>query len=100
MLSRFWRDSSANMGVMFAVAITLGLIASTVVVDAGSLYYERRQMQSAVDLAAIAAASDISKAQLLAHETLVEAGQLAPGATTGLTVTLGRYDTSIPDPAK
>jgi uncharacterized membrane protein len=100
MLTRFWRDSSANMGVMFAVAITLGLLASTLVVDAGSLYYERRQMQSAVDLAAIAAASDLSKAQLLAHQTLIDSGQLAPDATTGLTVTLGRYDTAITDPAK
>lgn len=100
MLSRFWRDTSANMGIMFAVAITLGLMASTLVVDAGSLYYERRQMQSAVDLAAIAAASDVSKAQFLAHQTLVDSGQLAPGSTAGLTVTLGRYDTTITDPTK
>lgn len=100
MLKRFWRDKSANMGVMFAVAITLGLAAATIVVDAGSLYYERRQMQSAVDLAAIAAASDLSKAHLIAQQSLVDAGKLAPGSTSGLKITLGHYDEKISDPVK
>lgn len=87
----FRGDSRGNIAVMFALGFAVSVAVSAVAVDAAALYHERRIMQNAVDLAALAAATDPYHAAALARQTLVEARLLEPDSTTGLTVTTGRY---------
>lgn len=88
------------MAVLFAFGFTLAAMVSAVAVDAASLYFERRQLQAGVDLAAISAAADPSRAVEIAQSVLVEAGLLAPASTDGLVVETGRYNPSNPDVTK
>ncbi|MCW5722380.1 MAG: hypothetical protein KIS86_14670 [Devosia sp.] len=90
-----WRrllgDEGANMVLLFATAFSLAVILSAISVDASALYYERRQLQAGVDLAAIAAAGDPSRARERAEAALVDAG-LGRALDTGvLEVTVGNY---------
>jgi uncharacterized membrane protein len=83
LLAAFLRDERASMAVMFAGALILGAIACAFAIDEGSLYYERRVMQSGADLAALQAARDPSNATSIARGALIEAG-LITGIETGL----------------
>lgn len=93
---RFWRDTRANIAVMFAMGFAVSAMMSAVAVDLASLYHERRTIQNGVDLAALSAARDLGNATAIAQASLVEAGLLPAGSTTGLTVTPGNYN---PDPS-
>jgi len=73
---RFLRDERGAMAIMFAGAMILGAMVSALAVDAGSLYLERRMMQSAADLAALQATRDPSSAFSIARGAMVEAGYL------------------------
>jgi uncharacterized membrane protein len=73
-MKRFLADEAGNMSVLFAVAIVLGCIFGALAIDEASLYGERRQMQSAVDLAALAAATDPDEGQSRAETALADAG--------------------------
>jgi uncharacterized membrane protein len=87
-MKRFWRDEGANMSLLFAAAFSLFGVMGAISVDTAALYYERRMVQSVVDLAAISAAMAPSDAQSIVREVLTTAG-LDP--TTGLEVVVGNF---------
>ncbi len=93
----FCRDERGNMAVLFAFGFTLSALVSAVAVDAAALYHERRLLQAGVDLAAISAAADPSRAAEIAQSVLAGARLLAPAGMDGLVVTPGHYDPSRPD---
>ena len=93
----FARDQRGNMAILFAFGFTVSALVSAVAVDAAALYHERRLLQAGLDLAAISAATDPSRAAEIAQSVLVEARLLAPASTEGLTVITGRYDPAIAD---
>jgi uncharacterized membrane protein len=96
-LGRFGRDRSGNIAVLFAVGFAISGVVGAIAIDAAALYHERRMVQNGVDLAALAAVTDPSRATELAASALTEAGLLADGATEGLSVVTGHYDA---DPAR
>lgn len=89
---RLKADVAGSVAIMSALAMTFMLGCAAIAVDMGSLYVERRRMQGAVDLAAIAAAANTTRAQAAA-----EASLLANGLTGGsVIVETGNYS---PDPS-
>jgi uncharacterized membrane protein len=92
----FWRDRSASMSILFAAAFAALAAACALAVDLGALYHQRRALQAGVDLAAISAAADPTRARDIAQSVLHEAGLLAPGGAFGLDVVAGRYDPTRP----
>lgn len=90
----FRRDERGNMAVLFAVGFAVSAVMSAVAVDVAALYHERRQLQAGVDLAAISAAADPSRAADIARAVLVDARLMPQGDTSGLVVEAGRYDRS------
>jgi uncharacterized membrane protein len=74
---RLWRlasDERGNIALLFAFFLAVGTAASALAVDEGALYLQRREVQSAVDLAAITAAHDPAHGFALAREALGKAG--------------------------
>lgn len=103
-IADFLRATGGNIAVSAALLFPLLLAAAALVVDEAALYHEKRQMQAAVDLAAIHAAADPPRALELAHQTLLDQkavdaaiplAELAAPAGP-LRVQTGRY---TPDPA-
>lgn len=94
---KFRRDERGNMAILFAFGFTVSALVSAVAVDAAALYHERRLLQAGVDLAAISAAADTSRATEIAQSVLAGARLLAPAGMDGLTVVTGHYDPSRPD---
>jgi len=90
---RFARDERGTIAVITAgvVAALVGCLVLTA--DFGSLYLQRRQMQRAVDLAAMAAAGTHGDQQALALAVLSANGM---GAAPDFTLYSGAYDA---DPA-
>lgn len=82
------RDDGGAIGAILAVFLGLSLVLCALAIDVGSLYLERRSAQGAADLAAIAAARDLDRAEAAARATLASNGVSA----RLLTVTKGRYD--------
>ncbi|WP_244483258.1 pilus assembly protein TadG-related protein [Mesorhizobium sp. 1M-11] len=78
---RFLPDRSANFAVMTALCTPVALALMAVAIDEGSLYTERRETQSITDLAAIAAGSNIAKAEQAVLNTLNDNG--LTGSTVG-----------------
>src|SRR3546814_7642985 len=74
-----WRDTRANMAVLFAMGFAISALVSAVAVDGAALYHERRTIQYGVDLAALSAAGNPGDATALAQASLVEAGLLPVG---------------------
>jgi len=60
---RFAQNSAGSIAVLSAAVLPLSIGALALAVDMGSLYIERRQAQSAADLAAMAAAADLDNAE-------------------------------------
>ena len=83
----FIRSQSGNIAVLFAMGFAVSAMVAAVAVDGAALYHERRMIQNAVDLAAIAAAPDPVNAETIAADMLTEAG-IAGGT---LMVTVGHY---------
>jgi uncharacterized membrane protein len=81
------------VAVMLALFLTVCVSLSALAVDLGSLYLERRTVQGAADLAALAAASDLERAEQAARATLQANGF---GDIRTLSVVKGRYEA---DPA-
>ena len=94
---RFRRDERGNIALLFAFGFTLSALVSALAVDAASLYHARRHLQAGVDLAAISAASDLSRAAEIARSVLADARLLPEAGTEGLRVTTGHYDPAIAD---
>jgi uncharacterized membrane protein len=74
MLSRFLKNTRGNIAVASAVILPVMVMFAAFGVDEGSLYYERRNLQGATDIAAIVAAANIQKAELAAHLALAANG--------------------------
>lgn len=81
-LRRWQSNERGNVAVMFALLLPVIMLAGAFAVDEGSLYLERRQAQSVADLAAIAAATDPSKALDTAFKTFQANGLI--GATLSI----------------
>ncbi|CAH2406397.1 Uncharacterized membrane protein [Mesorhizobium escarrei] len=96
-------DLTANFAVMTALCAPFALALAAFAIDEGSIYVERREAQSLVDLAAITAASNINNIEAAVVTTLGDngmpgivvqkAGQtIAPAlGKTIVSVTPGRY---------
>ncbi|MDX2308943.1 MAG: TadG family pilus assembly protein [Hyphomicrobium sp.] len=69
-MKAFSTDRSGTIAIISATAIASMMAVAALAVDIGSLYLERRQAQGAVDLAAMAAAADVNRAETAARATL------------------------------
>ena len=108
LLRRLAGDERGNIALLFAFLLAVGTAVSALAVDEGALYLQRREVQSAVDLAAITAAHDPVHGFALARDALVKAGlitadrsdaELASGSGgVTLSVTAGSYraDPTVP----
>ncbi|WP_095089750.1 TadG family pilus assembly protein [Mesorhizobium sophorae] len=100
-------DRQANIAVMTALSAPVAL--ALVAIDEASIYTERREAQAMVDLAAITAASNITKVYTAVVTTLTDNGMpgvvvqgsgqtIAPAVgKTVVSVTPGRYAASTAD---
>ena len=89
---RLRRDETGTIIIMTALLLPVIIGATAFAVDIGALYLERRQAQGAADLAAIAGAADLERAEAAVAATLKVNGIVK---TTSLKVTKGNYE---PDP--
>ena len=94
-LRRFVRDERGNIAVMAAVLMTTLMGFAALGVDVGKVFTDRRKAQGAVDLAAMAAVSDLTNADKAANATVK--GNALPDGTTVATE-LGVYiaDPTVP----
>lgn len=74
LLRRFARDTRGNFAIMGAGCMVLVLGCAALGVDVGSIYADRRKSQSAADLAAIVAASNLDNAANAAAATVTQNG--------------------------
>lgn len=95
-LARFVRDERGAIAIMGAVFAVVGIAALAVSVDAVTLYFERRKAQGAVDLAAIAAARDINRAEDAAAATIND--NRVP-SVQAIVITRGHYVADAATPA-
>lgn len=91
----FIQNERGSIAVMGAIIGVCAIGALAVGVDSVTLYFERRKAQGAVDLAAIAAARDISRAEAAAAATITD--NKIP-AVQNIIITRGHYsaDATIP----
>lgn len=82
---------SEHGAVTIIVAVTLGalLAVAALAIDAGMLYQERRQMQTAVDAAALAAAHEMAEGRASSAESVARdyVAKNTPSGTASVTVT-------------
>jgi len=90
-MRRWLRDQKGGVAIIAAATLTGGVGLAALAVDVGSVYLQSRRLQGVADLAALAAASDIARAQAAANAT-VEINPIG-GAVTAQ-VARGRYDPS------
>lgn len=86
------RAASAEDGtiaIVMALFLMVCVSLSAIAIDMGSLYLERRTAQGAADLAAMAAAADLDRAEEAARATLAANGM---GDVRALSVVKGRYE--------
>ncbi|MGY8637709.1 pilus assembly protein TadG-related protein [Bradyrhizobium sp. 14AA] len=93
LILRFATDRSGNFTIMSAGLMTLVIGCTALGVDVGSIFTDRRKAQSAADLAAIVAASNLSNAYNAASATVVKNNY--PAASL-VAVDVGTY---TPNPA-
>ena len=89
----FARDEKGGIAIIAAVCLSLMLGMSALAVDSAVFYLQKRKLQSATDLAAIAAASAPGNAQAAANATLARNGFATPA------VVLVEYGTYTSDAA-
>lgn len=94
-LPRLLGDRDGAIGVVLALFLTVAAGACALAIDMGALYLERRTLQGVSDLAAVAAASDLARAEEAAQATLAANGF---SDIRALAVTKGRYaaDPAVP----
>ncbi|HEX3663975.1 MAG TPA: TadG family pilus assembly protein [Rhizomicrobium sp.] len=80
----FRRDRRAAVSIITGISLVVIVGFAGAAVDFGSIYMQTRQLQGVADLAAMAAAGDLSQAQAAADET-VSANNLPPSTTTVVT---------------
>ena len=84
---RFVRDQGGAISVVAALSLMMLLAIAAIVIDAGSLYYARRSLQSTNDAAALAAVQNPANAAAVAAAVFARNGYSSPT----LTVTTGIY---------
>ncbi len=62
LLRRFSADERGNIAIMSAASLLMLIACTALGVDVGSIFFDKRRTQSAADLAAIVAASDLPNA--------------------------------------
>ena len=70
----FIGDQRGGTAILFAVSATMLFGFGAMAVDVGNFFYEKRKLQTANDLAALAAASDLPRAQAAAGASTVQNG--------------------------
>ncbi|WP_199091013.1 pilus assembly protein TadG-related protein [Bosea sp. ASV33] len=93
-LKDFTRNQKGGAAILFAVSATVLIGFGAMAVDVGNFFYEKRKLQTANDLAALAAASDLPRAQAAAQAS---AGQ---NGFTGSTIQALQTGMYTPDPQK
>lgn len=93
LLRRFRADQRGNFAITGAVLMSLVVGCAALGVDLGSIFLDRRKTQSATDLAAIVAASNLGNATNAASATVVQNNYPASALVS---VELGTY---TPNPA-
>ena len=93
-LKNFARNQKGGAAILFAISATVVIGFGAMAVDVGNFFYEKRKLQTANDLAALAAASDLPRAQAAAQASTTQNG--FPGSTIQL-LQPGIY---TPDPNK
>lgn len=88
LLGRFAADERGNFAIMGAALMTLVIGCAALAVDLGSIFADRRRAQSAADLAAIVAASNLNNATNAASATVVQNNFPASALSS---VVLGTY---------
>jgi uncharacterized membrane protein len=88
LLRRFTADQRGNIAIMGAGLMTLVIGCAALGVDLGSIFTDRRRTQSAADLAAIVAASNLNNATSAASSTVVKNNYPASALVS---VELGTY---------
>jgi len=73
-LRNFVEDQRGGTAILFAVSATVLFGFGAMAVDVGNFFYEKRKLQTANDLAALAAASDLPRAQAAAGASTVQNG--------------------------
>jgi uncharacterized membrane protein len=72
LLRRFSADERGNIAIMGAASLLLVIACTALGVDVGSIFADKRRTQSAADLAAIVAASDLTNASRAAAATVAK----------------------------
>jgi uncharacterized membrane protein len=88
-LSRFLAARDGAIAIVLALFMMVSVSLCALAIDMGSLYLERRTAQGVADLAAVAAASDLVRAEDAARATLSANGF---GDLHSLAVIKGRYE--------
>ncbi len=70
----FADHAGGNFATMTAFLLPAGLALAAIAIDSGSLFTERREVQSLADLSAIAAAANLANAELAVKATLTDNG--------------------------
>jgi uncharacterized membrane protein len=73
-LRNFAGDQRGGAAILFAVSATMLIGFGAMAVDVGNFFYEKRKLQTANDLAALAAASDLPRAQAAARASATQNG--------------------------
>jgi uncharacterized membrane protein len=96
-LSAFRENRRGAISVVTAISLTMLIALCALAVDTGSVFLQTRRLQGVADLAAMAAANDMARAQVAAEATVKANGE---GWRTPLKVqvTTGRYvaDSAVP----
>src|SRR6201986_1259428 len=87
-IKRFCADERGNFAIMGAGLMTLVIGCAALGVDLGTIFADRRKTQSAADLAAIVAASNLTNATAAASATVVNNNY---PASSLVSVELGTY---------
>src|SRR5690348_6563203 len=86
-LTSFSNDRRGVVSVMGALALTMTIAIAAIVIDAGTLFLARRNLQAASDAAALAAVQNPNSAPSIAATIFSQNGYSSPS----LTVTPGTY---------
>ena len=73
-MTRFLADRGASVAVMSALVATVLVGMAALALDVGQFYYVKRRLQTATDIAALAAAADSDRAEAAASANMTDNG--------------------------
>lgn len=94
LLRRFTADQAGNIAIMGAASLLLVIACAALGVDVGSIFADKRRTQSATDLAAIVAASDLTNASRAAAATIAK-NNYPPDSLVAVEPGIYRADASL-----